>query len=210
MTVSPPSEPARDPTATAPRIDRRNFLTIVFGTASLAMLRRADAAQLEKLASRPVHAPYRLALEGSYIVDPEFDAGDVELPTRREHHGYDALTREEQICFLAEHGFGDEDDEGEYEWSLADAEAWLDEPVDPEEIGDYAFAANSSWSPYAQGVEIFEKLGRSEAKRLGVRIVEGDHPGSSFVGVAFKGDAQALRALNDELERIGLNLVIDG
>lgn len=47
------------------------------------------------------------------------------------------------------------------------------------------------------------------SRGLGVGIVEGDHPGSSIVGVECQGRRLGLRALTDKLDRIVFNLVID-
>ena len=53
---------------------------------------------------------------------------------------------------------------------------------------------------------MLEQLGDQRAKELGLYLVEGEHPGSSFCGVGFDG---ALEELNLELVRRGLNLSIE-
>ena len=50
------------------------------------------------------------------------------------------------------------------------------------------------------------ELGDEKAKEIGLHLVEGEHPGSSFCGVAFDG---GISELNQALARQGLNLKID-
>ena len=59
--------------------------------------------------------------------------------------------------------------------------------------------------PYWPGVEIFENLGWDKARILGVQIIEGDHPGSSFMAARFVGDVETL---NREIAEFGMNLVV--
>jgi len=49
--------------------------------------------------------------------------------------------------------------------------------------------------------EIFDE----DASRLGLELIDGDHPGSDFVGIAFRGN---VTELNRELEQLGMNLII--
>jgi len=44
-----------------------------------------------------------------------------------------------------------------------------------------------------------------DAFRLGLELIDGDHPGSDFVGIAFRGN---VTELNRELEQLGMNLII--
>ena len=74
--------------------------------------------------------------------------------------------------------------------------------VDIDSLSDYQAA---QYTPYNTGIEIFEYFSWDESRRLGLGLVEGDHPGSSFVGVAFNGE---IGELNAALAAVGLNLIV--
>jgi hypothetical protein len=76
--------------------------------------------------------------------------------------------------------------------------------VDIESLGPYQAA---QYTPYAPGITIFERFGWKDAQRLGLHLIEGDHPGSSFTGVEFVGDVDELNAA---LAAVGLNLMVRG
>jgi len=138
-------------------ISRRDFLKIVFSTVPAAVVAANPIVALawpEEEKQRPVAEPYVLELEYGYIVDPEFDYGD------------------------------------------------LPEDLDFDSLGDYQAA---QYTPYGAGIEIFEHFGWDKSRRIGLGLVEGDHPGSSFVGVAFSGE---IEELNAALAAAGLNLIV--
>ena len=47
-------------------------------------------------------------------------------------------------------------------------------------------------SPYGPGLELYYFLGADISDELGLEMVDSDHPGSDFLGVAFSGDATVL------------------
>jgi hypothetical protein len=87
-------------------------------------------------------------------------------------------------------------------WTLDEVEWWLDTEIEYEDLGAWQAAQHS---PHSAGLGIYNRLSREEADRIGLKLVEGDHPGSSFVGVAFYGDVDEL---NRQLQKFGLNLVV--
>ncbi len=194
-------------------INRRDFLKIVFGTISSAAL--ISPVWPVEAQDRPVAEPLRLALDvGGYIYDPELDWGPI--PTWREwlndQHDLNQMDKVDQYDFVRDEmqdeiyiaSKGEDVDDPESACKLSDfeIELWLDEHMDVEDLSDWQVA---SLSPYAPGVDIFGIMEKETLARLGVGIVEGDHPGSSFVGAQFTGD---LEEQNEELMRSGLNLVV--
>ena len=197
-------------------IDRRDFIGIIFGTVSAAAL-AGPSSDLwpTKAKERLVTDPIIFHLNDGYIIDPDFDY-KANWPTIRENR-YDGLSTEDQVSFLLE-WLDDDEDLKDFEKSfgkpcdewgkkelpaLEDAlEGLLDADEDPDYFSSLASAKHSE---YSAGIEVLESLGDEEAKELGLYLVEGPHPGSSFCGVAFDGD---LSELNQALAREGLNLKI--
>jgi len=190
----PPIDTSKDTTM---HMDRRDFIKIVFGTASMVLLQGAKPLLAEELAERPVGAPYVLELDcGGYIMDANFSYEKFYLPTRREYEGWDTLSRRERKDLIAER-------ELEY-FSSAEILEWLDTPMEAEEFGGYEFAR---MGPYKTGISLLENMSPEDADQLGLYLVDGEHPGSSFLGVRFIGD---LDELNTWFTRNGWNLVIKG
>lgn len=71
-------------------------------------------------------------------------------------------------------------------------ELWLDENMDVEDLSGWQVA---SLSPYAPGVDIFGTMEKKTLARLGVGIVEGDHPGTRHQNpeCRFNGRTHAIR-----------------
>jgi len=65
-----------------------------------------------------------------------------------------------------------------------------------------SFYQNAINSENWVGIMLLEKLGYEEGAKLGLRLTEGDCPGSSFCGVRFLGDPEMLNA---HLYRYGVN-----
>ena len=87
-------------------------------------------------------------------------------------------------------------------WSLDEVELWLDTEVELESLGLWQGA---KFTPHGVGLDIYNGLNREEADTLGLVLIEGDHPGSDFLGVAYYGDVDEL---NQELQKLGMNLIV--
>jgi hypothetical protein len=194
-------------------IDRRNFIKIIFGTVSTAAI-SGPTADLWPVAAkkRPTADPIVFHLENGYIVDPDFDPR-ANWPTIRENR-YENLDEDDQVSFLIDWMDGTvltefEEEFGKpYEkWSkkeLPALEGSFESRLDEDEDPDYlSFSASADCSEYSAGIQVLDELGDQRAKELGLYLVEGDHPGSSFCGVAFDGEVELL---NLEFARRGLNL----
>ena len=194
-------------------IDRRNFIGIIFGTVSTAAL----SGPLEdlwptKAKKRPQAEPIVFELRSGYIIDPDYDH-DANWPTVREHrfncppaeaidHFHDLIGDNSETYDDLEKEFGKPAEK----WSKAEVpflEAYFKEQLDEDVDPDYlSFRASAENSEYWAGIRVLEELGDERAKELGLYLVEGEHPGSSFCGVAFDGDieelnlALATRAMN--------------
>lgn len=198
-------------------ISRRDFMKIIFGTTAAAVLPAIDLWPEDTRAlpkeALPVAKPYEFLLDKyGYLVDPSF-AWEDDWPTAREYLGYDTLTLNEKVeVFEDQHGI---DELLEYvdkalsQWNeddLAILESidrdWLDEPLDPEFMGDYQAARYTEYWP---GIEVYESIGVQETDAIGLWLVQGDHPGSSFCGVRFDGN---LDDLNSALSTAKLNMVV--
>lgn len=181
---------------------RRSFLKIIFETAPLAVLAASVPAALlwpTDARSRPVAEPYVLALDDEgYLIDPSYYDFPIELPTRFEYYDLSSLTEQQQITVVAEEILGSSREEA---MDLLQS-GWFDEECEIEELSD---RDGMAYTEYAPGIEIFEYLGAEEAEDLGFRFVEGDHPGSSFMGTQFLGDVEVL---NQALLQRGHNLVV--
>ena len=182
-------------------INRRDFLKIVFGTVAATLAPRGTGVFLVA-EDIPVFEPYRLELEGEYLFDPLHDLGQVVLPTWREklegNDNFSYLTVDQQDCVIRE-ALG-VDDFAEY--PSFDREEWLGTQID---IEDLSMREVAMIGPYWPGVEIFEQLGWEQADTLGVQLVEGDHPGSSFMAAQFIGDVETL---NIKIAEFGMNLAV--
>jgi hypothetical protein len=185
-------------------VNRREFLKIVFASTSVVAVSGASALWPSAALSRPVSEPVYLSIDDSgYIVDPGFDYCDLITPTFREHHSLVGLNNAElkthldKVFYEIEHLVEDPEN-----WSVDEVQEWLDEHVELEDLGTWEAMRHTHYGP---GIEIYEQMSREQANDLGLELIDGDHPGSSFVGVAYHGD---IEELNEGFERLGMNLVI--
>jgi hypothetical protein len=185
-------------------VDRREFLKIVFASTSVVAISGASALWPSAALSRPVFDPVYLNIDDSgYIIDSGFDYCDLDVPTYREHHslvGYEKnkLKAElEGIFEQIEHLVSDPEN-----WSVDEVEEWLNSPMDLADMGTWE---GMKYTHYGPGIEIYDRMSREQVNDLGLELVDGDHPGSDFVGVAYHGD---IGELNKGFERLGMNLVI--
>ena len=189
-------------------IDRRDFIKIIFGTVSTAAI-SGPTADLwpTKAKKRPQADPIVFELRSGYIIDPDYDH-DANWPTVREHrfdcppaeaidHFHDLIGDNSETYDYLEKEIG----KPAKKWSKVDVpvlENYFEEELNEKEDPDYlGFSASANYSEYRAGIEVLEELG--------LYLVEGDHPGSSFCGVAFDGDTDKL---NQALVHRGLNLRI--
>jgi hypothetical protein len=77
-------------------------------------------------------------------------------------------------------------------------QAWLDEPVDWDEM---EWFSNSGWSGQSLAMSFFEDLPFDVRNALGVEIVEGDHPGSTYFAAELRNEVEAA---NREARRLGV------
>ena len=84
-----------------------------------------------------------------------------------------------------------------------DPDTWPSD-LDPESASPYQAL---KYGPYAIGEQVLSVLSEAEQRRLGLCLVEGDCPGSSFCGVRFTGDVVELNKLLDQRD---LHLLIRG
>lgn len=201
-----------------PGISRRDFLKIIFGSVpAAALVGTLPVPWPAEAMERPVAEPYRLALQYGYIIDPNFDYEGVVMPTHGErlldHHGFVWKREASARAALAElHMSRDayvpvleeiEDIENLDDTHDAEIERWLAEKLDFEELSPFEGA---EMSEYAPGIEIYQRMALGLSRRLGLHLVQGDHPGSDFTGVRFSGE---LAELNMALAREGLNMVVE-
>jgi hypothetical protein len=185
-------------------LNRRDFLKIVFQTVPTVAVVSKMALWPGEALSRPASDPVYLSIdENGYIVDPGFDYCDLITPTFREHHSLDGLSNAELKANLddnfyeIEHLVTDPDN-----WTIDEIQEWLDTNVELEHLGS---REAMKYTEYGPGIGIYDRMSNAQAASLGLELVDGDHPGSSFVGVAYHGN---IESLNEGLERLGLNLVI--
>ena len=197
-------------------INRRDFLKIALTTVSAAALSGplAFVWPIEKK-SRPIANPWIVDREYGYLMDSDWSEKD--WPSFRELWCYDDLSVEDQADTLIDHfGYDGQTLADEFEivkptggWSyreLVDIELMLgdvlDEPADPENLSFYQLLTHG---PQRAGKVILDQLPVSDCDRLGIYLVEGEHPGSDFCAVCCKGE---LDDLNLALARNGLNIIV--
>jgi len=193
------------------KITRRDLLSILFHTVpavavvgpSLAAAWPAEARQ------REVHAPVVLEIDRSgYVVDPDYDIDEAiaALPTNREYYWskgeLEAMSPEEWYAAVYYERHLEEPDPDEPQVSAEDRAGlheWLDEVIDLEWIGAHAAG---KFLPTGPGLDLHLAVGHLD---LGLCLVEGDHPGSSFTGVVFRGDVDVA---NRKLAENGINMIL--
>lgn len=185
-------------------VNRREFLKVVFASASVVAVSGASTLWPSNALSRPVFDPVYLEIDDSgYIVDTGFDYCNQNVPTYRQHHSLEGLGKDQlkaELCEIfdeIEHLVSDPEN-----WSVDEVDDWLDTHMDIDDMGTWE---GMKFTHYGPAIQIYEQMGREDAFRLGLELIDGDHPGSDFVGIAFHGD---VAELNRELEQLGMNLVI--
>ena len=90
----------------------------------------------------------------------------------------------------------------EYDWNMTEIQAWLDSELEPE---DMSLWEGMCYTPYGPPIEFYEGISGEDSDSIGLTLVEGDHPGSSFAGVQLFNTP---RDANRELQRLGINVVV--
>ena len=185
-------------------LTRREFLQIVFATTSVVALTGATTMWPSNELTRPVMEPVYLEVDDSgFIVDPGFDYCDMCPPKNREYHSLTGLGGNElrvaldKEPWLIEHLVADPDN-----WSLDEIDGWLDEYVELSDMGTWE---TMQYTPFGPAIQIYQRMDHRDAREIGLELVDGDHPGSDFVGIAFHGDTLEL---NRQLEKLGMNLIV--
>ena len=116
----------------------------------------------------------RLAVEDGYIVDPNFDYCETQLPTFRELHSLEGLGPKalkvelDNIYDEIEHLITDRNN-----WSVDEVAEWLDSEVELHDLGAWA---GMKYSPYGPALEIYQQMDYNDANDLGLILIEGPHP----------------------------------
>jgi hypothetical protein len=184
-------------------ITRRDFLELVFATASVTAVSGGVSLWPSNALARPIAEPAQLFIDGDgYIIDAYFDFLP-DLPTFREHLGIVGLDRK-----TAKEALDQEVDRFEHivedpeNWSLEEIEEWLDSQLELDDLGPYNAMKYTQYSP---GIELYERLDGEVFGELGLELIDTPSMCSDFVGVRYLGDVDELNA---GLARHGLNLIV--
>ena len=185
-------------------INRRDFLKVVFTTTSAAAVSGVLPHWPIEALSRPIMEPVEFADDGyGYLIDPSMDYYDSTLPTVRELLGLEKLgpeqlkerLKEEEWRF--EHLVSNPDD-----WSIKEIQDWLDSDV---EFDDMGLRQGMSYTPYGPPIEFYERTPYADAEKIGLCLIEGDTPGSSFAGVQLLSRPEDA---NRELQKLSINMIV--
>lgn len=119
----------------------------------------------------------------------------------------DDLTRAERKRLQRLAAVLGEDGEGWSEWVLMEGQAglprfveeaqeWLSRPFDSNDLE----WAPRNWGAQGQALAFFESLPRKTLKALGVVIIEGEHPGSSYYAAELRQPIEDANEVAEELE----------
>jgi len=186
-------------------ISRRDFLKVIFTTTSAAavsgVLPHWPAAAL----NRPVREPVVFADDGDgYLIDSSMEYYDFSLPTFREHLDLEGLgpkqlkTRLKQEEWRFEHLISDSGN-----WNIDEVQEWLDSDV---EVDDLSIREGMTYSPYGPPIEFYDQLPYADSEKIGLALIEGDHPGSSFAGIQLLNTPDDA---NRELQKLGINVIVE-
>ena len=186
-------------------ISRRDFLKVIFTTTSAAavsgVLPHWPAAEL----NRPVREPVVFADDGDgYLIDSSMEYYDFGLPTFREHLDLEGLgpkqlkTRLKQEEWRFEHLISDSGN-----WNIDEVQEWLDSDV---EVDDLSIREGMTYSPYGPPIEFYDQLPYADSEKIGLALIEGDHPGSSFAGIQLLNTPDDA---NRELQKLGINVIVE-
>ena len=186
-------------------ISRRDFLKVIFTTTSAAavsgVLPHWPAAAL----NRPVREPVVFADDvDGYLIDASMEYYDFGLPTFREHLGLEGLgpkqlkTRLKQEESRFEHLIS-----ASGRWNIDEVQEWLDSDV---EFDDLSLREGMTYTPYGPPIEFYDQLPYADSEKIGLALIEGDHPGSSFAGIQLLNTPDDA---NRELQKLGINVIVE-
>ena len=185
-------------------INRRDFLKVIFTTASAAAVSGTLPNWPLEALGRPIMEPVEFSDDGyGYLIDPSMDYYGSTLPTFRDLLGLEELgpeqlkerLKEEKWRF--EHLVSNPDD-----WSIKEVQDWLDSDV---EFDDMGLRQGMSYTPYGPPIEFYERTPYADAEKIGLCLIEGDTPGSSFAGVQLLSRPEDA---NRELQKLGINMIV--
>lgn len=163
-----------------------------------------------------VSKPVIFEIEFGYLVEAGF-GDDYELPTVREYD-YEDLSRDEALDYFKDLCEGDgitadvEEEIGSPidKWTKQNVEYLesyfsyhLDSSVDPDKLGRYSLAIRSK---YGLAILVHDRIGSDLAEKMNLFLVDGEHPGSDFIGVNYTGSDT--EALNHWFAKTGLNMIV--
>ena len=184
-------------------LSRRDFIKVVFASTTVAAVSGAATMWPSNTLARPVCDPVLLKVVDGYIIDPGFDYCEICPPTNRVHLSLDGVEDSslkmelDKIFWEIEHLVEDPGN-----WSISEVEEWLDSYVELDALGAWEAM---KYTQYGPALEIYQQMNRDDAEDLGLMLVEGSHPGSNFVGIAFHGDP---KELSNSFQRLGMNLIV--
>ena len=88
------------------------------------------------------------------------------------------------------------------DWNINEVQEWLDSDVEPDDMG---LLEGMSYTPYGPPIEFYERVPHADSDRIGLTLIEGDHPGSSFAGVQLLNTPEDA---NRELQKLGINVIV--
>ena len=185
-------------------INRRDFLKVVFTTTSAVVVSGVLPHWPAEALSRPIMEPVEFADDGyGYLIDPDMKYYDISHPTFREWLGLEGYSPGQ----LKEKLKGEEwrfeyliSDSGD--WNINEVQEWLDSDVEPDDMG---LLEGMSYTPYGPPIEFYERVPHADSDRIGLTLIEGDHPGSSFAGVQLLNTPEDA---NRELQKLGINVIV--
>jgi len=185
-------------------ISRRDFLKVIFTTTSAAAVSGVLPHWPLEALNRPVMEPVEFADDGyGYLIDSKMEYYDFGLPTFREFLDLEGLgpkqlkTRLKEEEWRFEHLISDSGN-----WNIDEIQEWLDSDV---EVDDMSLWEGMAYTPYGPPIEFYDQMSYADSEKIGLSLIEGDHPGSSFAGVQLLNTPEDA---NRELQKLGINVIV--
>ena len=186
-------------------INRRDFLKVIFTTTSAAAVSGVFPHWPSAALNRPVREPVVFADDGyGYLIDSSMEYYDFGLPTFREYLNLEGLgakqlkTRLKKEEWRFEHLIS-----ASGRWNIDEVQEWLDSDV---EFDDLSLREGMTYTPYGPPIEFYDQLPYADSEKIGLVLIEGDHPGSSFAGIQLLNTPDDA---NRELQKLGINVIVE-